>query len=371
MAGLAPLAVALEEKKTSALRKAHLIFMARSWGYKCDLWTPKHDRAADRALEQLQRRAAADAEAKHAPALPLPRFGATAVAAWNGVWDESLLVPDAVWLFAQKALRPLSLRVAAGFAGDDARAAALTHGDAHVTLTLATEVSRVAAMMPFSACGFGLARFGFIHRATLTRAPARAPVAQNLGGVHSTIISGARSLSAEMASQPAWRCLASPPFNVTDSLLRGVMDSANGLISAVARASSLRIRKGGLNPAERVWLQEMARTSQGFCFCSRTQQSLTPHRRAVHVAELHAGAAGAGVARAHRLPRSLPRVLPHGASIHQHQVARSIVLTMYSGRRHHAGAHDCAGHLAGQRVHAARALECVARYIRPSHDARG
>lgn len=33
-AGLAPLAVALEEKKTSALRKAHLIFMARSWGYK-------------------------------------------------------------------------------------------------------------------------------------------------------------------------------------------------------------------------------------------------------------------------------------------------------------------------------------------------
>lgn len=222
---------------------------------QCDLWTPKHDRAADRAMEQLQRRALAEAQHKPAssepgsqvaepqppqqqqqqqaalPSFPLPRFGECAAAAWSGAWDEGLLVPEAVWLFTQKSLRPLSLRVAAGFAGDDARAAALVHGDAHVTATLAAEVLVVAGMMP--------------------------TVCAQLGAVHAAVNAALRSLPADRASSPAWRVLCAPPFDGTDAMLRGVLESASSLVGAVARSSSLRIRRGGLSPAEHVWLEEM------------------------------------------------------------------------------------------------------------------
>jgi hypothetical protein len=46
-AGGAALAALLRTKDCSALRKRHLLCLARAWGYKSDLWRPKRDRKAD------------------------------------------------------------------------------------------------------------------------------------------------------------------------------------------------------------------------------------------------------------------------------------------------------------------------------------
>ena len=223
-AGMASLADALETKKTSALRKAHLLLMAREWKYRSDIWSVRHDRAAERAIEEMKRRAAA-------PALPLCRFGESACASNAGVWDESNLQPEAVWLFTRKELRPLSLRVAAAFAGDAARAAAAAHGDAHITAISVAEVHKVAELAPGM-----LSQLGFVHQALCT---------------------ACRSLPPHLAATTAWQALGSPPFSSAEAMLRSVLDAGLSQVSMVACVSARRLRRGGLSPGEAAWLSEM------------------------------------------------------------------------------------------------------------------
>ncbi len=225
-AGMPALAQALENKKTSALRKAHLLLMARHWGYRSDIWSVRHDRAADRAMEQLRQRAVAQQQA-----MPLCRLGESAFASAAGVWDESNLAPEAVWLFTRKELRPLSMRVAAAFAGDAAKAAAAAHGAEHITPSAVAEVRKVAELAP----GL-LAQLGFVHGA---------------------LTSAQRALPPHLAASPAWQALSAPPFSVAEVMLRGVLEAGISTVSLVARTSSRRLRKGGLSPGEAAWIAEM------------------------------------------------------------------------------------------------------------------
>ena len=229
-AGMTGLPAALEEKKTSALRKAHLIFLARCWNYKSDTWTARHDRRADAAMSELRRRAAQTGQLV-APAAPLVRFADAASAPWGGQWNEHVLAPEAVWLFTQKTLRPLSLRVAGAFAGDRARVAALTEGD-HITHAAAGEVRKVADLAP------GL----------MTQ----------LAGLHALLTAAQRALPHELARTTARTCLASPVYASADALLRMALDAGIAQLNVAARASSARLTRGDLTSAERCWLDEMA-----------------------------------------------------------------------------------------------------------------
>jgi hypothetical protein len=225
-AGLDSLAVALEKKQTSALRKAHLLFMARAWRYRSNTWVPRHDRGADRAMAELQRRAVVAAQQPQ-----LPRFAESASAAWGGVFDPSVLAPEAAWLFTQKTLRPLSLRIAGAFAGDRARLAATSSAE-HITPAAAAEVRKVADMAP------GL-------------------LAQ-LAALHAMLTAAQRMLPPAMAALPAGACLSSPAFAGADAMLRAALDAGVAQLSQVARASSARLTREGLSAGERCWLQEMA-----------------------------------------------------------------------------------------------------------------
>ena len=242
------LASALQTKKTSALRKAHLLLMARCvsppnrcrcppltrlsrpshWHYRSDIWSVRHDRAAKKAMEDLKRRAVQQQPVR------LCRFGEAAAAAAAGQWDESILAPEAVWLFTRKELRPLSMRVAAAFAGDEARIAALEHGDAHITPSACLEVRKVADMA--------------------------APMLSQLGFVHTALLSAQRALPAHMASMPAWQTLSVAPFSAAEALLKGVLQSGLSHMSVVRRSSARRLRKGGLSAGEAAWLAEMERS---------------------------------------------------------------------------------------------------------------
>jgi hypothetical protein len=53
LAGLSQLAAVLRTKACSSLRKTHLLFMARAWGYKSELWCRRADRSTH--LAQLMR----------------------------------------------------------------------------------------------------------------------------------------------------------------------------------------------------------------------------------------------------------------------------------------------------------------------------
>jgi hypothetical protein len=263
-AGMHGLPAALEEKKTSALRKArtrahdahvgvtpalanvcvphlraphaanrsqaHLIFLARTWNYRSDTWIPRHDRAAGRALAELQRRATQQVVAA---ATPLPRFGEAAGACWGGVWSEGVLAPEAAWLFTQRTLRPLSLQIAGAFAGDKARLAATSQGGAeHITLAAAGEVRTVAGMAP-----------GLLSQ---------------LGALHALLTAAQRALPADVKSAPARSCLSSPAYAGADTLLRLSLDSALANMTQAARASSTRLAHGELTSSERCWIAEMA-----------------------------------------------------------------------------------------------------------------
>jgi hypothetical protein len=231
--GMPSLATALQTKKTSALRKAHLLLMARHWKYRSDIWSVRHDRAAKKAMEEMQRRA--DVAQQHQMA-PLCRFGETAAAAAAGIWDEGNLAPEAVWLFTRRELRPLSMRVAAAFAGDEARSAALAHGDTHITTSACMEVRKVADMAP--------------------------SLLSNLGFVHAALTGAQRALPSHMAVMPAWQALNVAPFNAAETLLKGVLEAGISQVNQVAKTSGRRLRRGGLSESEAAWLAEMEASHQ-------------------------------------------------------------------------------------------------------------
>jgi hypothetical protein len=206
--------------------------MARAWNYRSDTWIPRHDRAAGRALAELQRRATQAAAAPQA-ATPLPRFGESAAACWGGVWNDGVLAPEAAWLFTQRTLRPLSLQIAGAFAGDKARLAAASQGGAqHITLAAAGEVRTVAGMAPV--------------------------LLSQLGVLHALLTAAQRALPADMKGAPARTCLSSPAYAGADTLLRVALEAGISNMNLAARASSSRLARGELTSSERCWIAEMA-----------------------------------------------------------------------------------------------------------------
>jgi hypothetical protein len=153
----------------AALRKADLICLARSWGYKCNQWRRRracskvthrvmHDLAAQQHVQQQQPQAVRAAPPVQVPAAeaaasaPPPRSGDGGVApgpsgGFAVELDMSGVTAETLASYAHQRLLPLKMQSLALLRGEEARDSAMLHGWTHITEQSCEVVSRTIARL--------------------------------------------------------------------------------------------------------------------------------------------------------------------------------------------------------------------------------
>jgi hypothetical protein len=233
LSGYADLADILRTKRCVLLKKVHLLFLARVWNYRCDLWCRRGERLRGHARAQPQTAVAAAAAAMAAAAAAPPTHPADDAGAASGASAGPLHVsapvqPEAVMAYVAKTLRPLALESARLGAGRRAAAAASAGGceAAHLSHDTLSHLRAVQACF----------------------AAAEAAAA----GVHAALCDEAHELSADAAAMPAWSGLSADAL-AAEALVAGLLQLCTSLATATQRRGATPC----LSPSEAVWLDEL------------------------------------------------------------------------------------------------------------------
>jgi hypothetical protein len=275
----------------AVLRKADLICLARSWGYRSNQWQRRRlcSRSTFRAIEPHPRLAGAAAVAGKPPPMlallppmlallpPLqpaggyeggggPLSGLTGSPVAAPLASHSLLTaqfspfesvaatPQALSAYVAEVLLPLLQESRLAYRGDAARAAAVSGGRAHLTATVASAISRTLALMPSGGANFGAAA--------------------------AAIEAERAACGASELSSPAWLALLSfapdAAANSAQQMLASLIRSSKQGIAEVCAARRRPECAGG---PEVVWLDELysARLG-GLQFMLRADALLTSSR---------------------------------------------------------------------------------------------
>jgi hypothetical protein len=231
LTGYAELADILRTKRCVLLKKVHLLFLARVWNYRCDLWCRRGDRIRGhhaRAPQTAVAAAAAAMAAQQAAAAAPRDAGASSGNSGGPLHVSAPVTPEAVMAYVAKTLRPLALESARLGAGRRAAAAAGAGGCEAAHLTHAT----LAELRSVQACF----------------AAAEAAAA----GVHAALCDEAHELSPDTAAMPAWSGLSADAL-AAEALVAGLLQLCTGLATATQRRGAAPL----LPPAEAVWLDEL------------------------------------------------------------------------------------------------------------------
>jgi len=218
----------------AALRKADLISLARAWGYRCNQW--RRRRACSRATQRLlgdggggkQELGGAPSTAVVARK-PAARTGASA---WSTLepFDSGYPSSETLSSYVSGRLAPLGRLSVKLLHGEEARAAAITHGWAHITSASVDEVKKTVLRVA-----------GASSRWTHT-------------------LSAVAALRTELAQRPpetAWRALAGResalPIHEMLRQMGAVLDRGVAMIDATRRDAR------SVAPAAAVWLDELFR----------------------------------------------------------------------------------------------------------------
>jgi hypothetical protein len=231
LSGYADLADILRTKRCVLLKKVHLLFLARVWNYRCDLWCRRGERLRGHARAAPQTAVAAAAAAMAAAAAaPPPALdaGAASGASAGPLHVSAPVQPEAVMAYVAKTLRPLALESARLGAGRRAAAAASAGGceAAHLSHDTLSQLRAVQACF----------------------AAAEAAAA----GVHAALCDEAHELSSEAAAMPAWSGLSADAL-AAEALVAGLLQ----LCTSLATATQRRGAAPRLSPSEAVWLDEL------------------------------------------------------------------------------------------------------------------
>lgn len=198
------LATVLRAKRTSLLRKRHLLFLCRAWGYRSYIWT----RRGERALGAVKR----ECSPAGAASPTLPRAAANAVAVWDGcTFNAANPQPEALYMYAVRALRPLLSEASQMYAGSAARAAAAGGSD-HIGAITIQEVNKVSQYSPL--------------------------LLAQLGAALSTLQIFEAEVPEENKRQIAWRGLTRhPDLRLVETLVQG----STGALSAIVKVTEDRL----------------------------------------------------------------------------------------------------------------------------------
>jgi len=268
----AGLAEALRTRNVSALRKRHLVFLARQFNLKSDIWQRKSsgglapaagegsgdDAWASRggasersAGAKRQRRADGDGEGsagaapravRPARGAPASRYGASSLRGGPTAACDPLaleLTPAAVMAYVDLTLRPLSHAACTTLAGHGAAAAAAQHGAPHITRAGIGLSSRASGVCAALASAFVADRRALMAALETLRGPA----------------------AGAAARAPAWRQLLGSPSPAQKVVATLAQVVAVGLASNESdKATLLRLHGvGSLGPADIAWFDEIER----------------------------------------------------------------------------------------------------------------
>jgi len=218
LTGYAELADILRTKRCVLLKKVHMLFLARVWNYRCDLWC----RRGDRIRKQPATAVAAAAAAMAAAASDGGSAGG------SPLHVSAPVQPEAVMAYVAKTLRPLALESARLAAGRRANAAASAGSGEAAFLSLDTLAELRAVQACFAASEAAAA------------------------GVHAALCDEAHDLSEAASGTPAWTALSADAL-AAEALVAGLLQ----LCSALATSTQRRGAAPRLAPAEAVWLDEL------------------------------------------------------------------------------------------------------------------
>jgi hypothetical protein len=231
--GYAELAEILRSKRCVLLKKVHMLYLARVWNYRSDLWCRRGDRirggggAHGRAGSTTAVAAAAAAMA--AAAARAGDGGPAASGNSAGPLHVAAPVqPEAVMAYVAKTLRPLALESSRLVAGRRAAAAASAGGGEAAHLTADT----LAELRAMQAC------FGSAEAAA--------------AGVHAALCDEAHDIAPDAAAAPAWSGLSADAM-AAEALVAGLLQLCTGLATATQRRGAAP----ALAAAEAVWLDEL------------------------------------------------------------------------------------------------------------------
>ena len=222
LTGYTELADILRSKRCVLLKKVHMLFLARVWNYRCDMWQRRGDRIRKQPATAVAAAAAAMAAASSGGG------AAEGSAGGSPLHVSAPVQPEAVMAYVAKTLRPLALESARLAAGRRAAAAAGAGSGEAAFLTPET----VAELRAVQGCF----------------AAAEAAAA----GVHAALCDEVHELSADAAAAPAWTGLSADAL-AAEALVAGLLQ----LCTALATSTQRRGAAPRLSPAEAVWLDEL------------------------------------------------------------------------------------------------------------------